>query len=240
MIKKLFPAVVLSALLPVFISCASVINGSLKTDGQADLDIRARLQPMISIVIRNLAAASGNAARDAPVLNGPEIARSMSSVPGIASVTFKNESPTAIEGPLKISRISDFLSNGNAGDFISFEQKNAAGEGYCAVNLSLDSGPRILGLLSPEISGYLELLMAPIKTGDKMTKKEYLDLISTFYGRAIADEISNSSIRAAVNFPGAIRSVKGGTFSGTRADFEIPLLDVLVLETPLNYEVVWK
>jgi len=239
MMKKLILAVVTTALLTAFLSCASQINGSLTGDGQADLNIRARLEPKISDFIRRLSAASGTAAPDT-LLNGPEMAKSMSNAPGVASVTLKNTSPSSIEGPVKISRISDFLSSGQVSGLISFEQKNASGEGVCAVNLSLASGPWLLSLLSPEITGYLSALMAPIATGEALTKAEYLALVGSFYGKAIADEISGSSIRASVNFPGAIQSVKGGTFTGKRADFEIPLIDILVLETPLNYEVVWK
>jgi hypothetical protein len=82
--------------------------------------------------------------------------------------------------------------------------------------------------------------MAPIATGEAMTRSEYLALVASVYGKAIADEIASSSIRASVNFPGTIQRIKGGNFSGRRADFDIPLLDILVLETPLSYEVVWK
>jgi len=37
-----------------------------------------------------------------------------------------------------------------------------------------------------------------------------------------------------------VQSVRGGTFSGRRAEFSIPLVDILVMETPLSYEVVWR
>jgi hypothetical protein len=65
-------------------------------------------------------------------------------------------------------------------------------------------------------------------------------MVSTVYGKGIADEIAQSAIRASIEFPGPVQSVRGGTFSGSRADFTIPLLDMLVLETPLSYEAVWK
>jgi hypothetical protein len=240
MMKNILLAVITAVLLPVFASCASRINGSLMGDGQADMGINAELKPGMSALIARLAALSGTAKPGAPLLDGPSLAASMAKAPGIASVSFTNKTPSSIEGPVKISRINDFLSSGRVNGLISFEQKNSAGEGYCAVNFNLASGPQMLGLISPEITIYLEALMAPIATGEKMTKKEYLDSVASIYGKAIADEISSSSIRASVNFPGAIQRVKGGNFSGRRADFDIPLLDILVLETPLSYEVVWK
>jgi len=236
--KNIFLAVVTAALLLAFPSCASRINGSLAEGGQADLGINAELKPGMSALITRLAALSGTPG--APLLDGSSLAASMAKAPGIASVSFTNKTPSSIEGPVKISQINDFLSSGKASGLISFEQKNAAGEGYCAVNFNLASGPQMLGLISPEITMYLSALMAPIATGEALTRPEYLNLVASVYGKAIADEISSSSIRASVNFPGAIQRVKGGNFSGKRADFDIPLLDILVLETPLSYEVVWK
>jgi hypothetical protein len=82
--------------------------------------------------------------------------------------------------------------------------------------------------------------MAPLVTGEELTKTEYLELVSTLYSKAISDEIAGSTIRAAIDFPGAVTSVAGGAYSGKRASFDIPLLDLLVLETPLRFEVVWK
>jgi len=240
MIKKIFPAVVTVTLLSFFASCASQINGSLAGEGQADLGVNADLKPGMSALIGRFAALAGTAKPGAPLLDGPSLAASMARAPGIASVSFTNKTPSSIEGPVKISRISDFLSGGNTGGIIIYEQKNSAGEGICAVNFNLASGPQMLGLISPEISMYLSALMAPIATGDKTTKSEYLALVASVYGKTIADEISSSSIRASVTFPGAIQRVKGGTYSGRRADFDIPLLDILVLETPLSYEVVWR
>jgi len=229
-------------------SCASQMSGSLKEDGQADLQIRAALEPRMTALIGRLSAASGVSQPDAPVLNGPAITASMSSAPGVASVSFKNTAPAAIEGPVKITRIGDFLAPGMAAaaaaggakkaGFINFEQ-NAPG-GKCTINLNLDSGPEILTLISPEISDYLSALMAPLATGEALTRAEYLILVSSVYGRGIADEISKSLIRASIDFPGTIQSVQGGTFTGKRADFAIPLLDIFVLETPLSFEVIWR
>ena len=58
------PAVI--ALLVLFIlllsSCAAQINGSLKGDGQADLNVYVALEPRMTALIRGLAVASGMAA----------------------------------------------------------------------------------------------------------------------------------------------------------------------------------
>jgi hypothetical protein len=232
-------------------SCTARINGSLREDGQADLQIYAALEPRMTALIGGLAAATGALQPGAPILDGPSIADSMAKAPGVASASLKNTTPTAIEGQVKIARIGDFLAPGLAASaaqakkgpgFITFEQNVPArtGGGHCTINLSLDSGPEILALISPELGDYLSVLMAPLATGESLTKTEYLTLLASIYGKGIADEISKAFFRAEIEFPGPVRSVTGGTFSGKKAEFEIPLLDILVLEKPLSYEVSWR
>ncbi|GHV95335.1 hypothetical protein AGMMS50293_16550 [Spirochaetia bacterium] len=230
-----------------FSSCAAQIRGPLNADGSADLQIRASLEPRMAALIRSLSAVATGPAMDGPLLDGPAIAQSMSNAPGISSVSFSNTAPAAIEGPVRVSQIGDFLAAGGSAPggstsgssgFISFEQ--SSGRGRCSIGLSRETGPEILSLLSPEISEYLSVLMAPLATGEQISKAEYLELVSTVFGKALADEISRSTIRVSIDFPGAIQSVRGGTFSGRRAEFTVPLPDLLVLETPLSYEVIWK
>jgi len=242
MSKKIAPILLLVVL--ALSSCAARINGSLLSDGQADLSVYASLEPRMTMLIGGIAAASGMVAPGAPLLNGPSISASMSAAPGVASVSLANRTPAAVEGPVKISRLGDFLApgmdGGNARGFITFEQGAASQGGRCAIDLSLDSGPEILSLMSPEIGDYLAALMAPLATGERLTKTEYLALVSSVYGRGIADEIAGAAINAAIDFPGQVQSARGGTFSGRRAQFAIPLLDLLVLETPLSYEIRWR
>jgi len=220
------------AVLPFF-SCAGRISGPLNADGSAELAVAISLEPRMAMLLRNLAVVTQ--AADRPLLDGPAIALSLSAAPGIASASFKNTSPAAIEGPVRVSSITAL---GGGVDFISFEQDSSGGR--CLISIDRATGPEILGLLSPEIADYLAALMAPLATGESMSKAEYLALVGSVYSRAISDEISRSRILASITFPGPIRAVRGGTFTGNRADFDIPLPDLLVLETPLSYEVGWN
>ena len=221
------------------VSCTARIQGSIQSDGRADLHINAALEPRMTMLLTGLAAASGAMEPGATLLNGPAIAASMATAPGIASISFENTAPAAIDGPVKITKMGDFLANRRTGGFIRFTQNFPAG-GRCLVNLNLKSGPEVLALISPDVTVYLEALMAPLATGEKLTKKEYLELVGSVYGKAIADEIGRASVRVSIDFPGPIQSARGGSYSGTRAEYTISLLDLLVLETPLYYEIVWK
>jgi len=217
-------------------SCTARIDGNITAAGSAVMTVSMSLGQRVTALIRSIAAAGGQ--EPAQILDGQSIARSMSKASGIDSVTFKNTSPSAVEGQVRISQINTFLASTDKKGFITFEQGNSGGR--CVFSINMENCPAMIEYLSSDICDYLNALMAPIATGEKMTKAEYLELVASFYNKSISDEIASSRIRASVDFPGAVTSAKGGTFSGKRAVFDIPLLDLLVLETPLVYEVNWK
>ena len=223
----------------LFSSCAAQISGNLDSKGAGNFTLNVGLKPRFTQIVRSFRSLVGE--QNALVLDGQFIASSLAQAPGVASVSFSNTSPQTITGPVKITKIDDFLASGNAQGFIRCEQISAnQGSGNCTITLSRETGAEILSLISSDIAIYLEALMAPIATGESMSKSEYLELVGSFYDAGIKNEIAESSIQASIDFPGAIQSVKNGTFSGRRAEFIIPLLDILVLEQPLIYEVVWK
>jgi hypothetical protein len=224
-------------LVVLFFSCTTRISGSLAPGGTGEFAISTSLEPRMAALIRTLVAMGGGGEF---ALNGEAIAQSMTTAPGVDSVSFRNTGPVAIEGLIKISKIGDFLAPaGGAKGFITFEEAKSGG-GRLTINLNREVGPEILSLISPEVADYLSALMAPLATGEGMTKAEYLVLVSSVYGKVVADEISRSSIRAAIDFSSPVNAVRGGTYSGKQATFTIPLLDLLVLESPLAYEVTWK
>ncbi|MDR1286024.1 MAG: hypothetical protein LBK08_00290 [Treponema sp.] len=235
--KRLF---LFGIILPLFVSCTAGIKGRLAADGSGEFTVSTSLEPRTAALIRSLKSVAGPSPGTEPVLDGESIARSMSSAPGIRSVSFRNTDSRSIEGLLAVSHIGEFLAPaGGKGGFITLEQ-GAGGVSRLSIIMNRDSAPGILSLVSAEVSDYLAALMAPLVTGEDLTRAEYLSLVASIYGQGTADEIARGSIQAAVDFPGQVRSVRGGSCSGKTAEFTIPLLDLLVLETPLSYEVSWS
>jgi hypothetical protein len=237
--KDLF---LLSAVLLLLASCSARINGNLKRDGSAELAIRASLEPRMAALIRSLDAASSSGS-GGMVIDGAAIGRSMAAAPGISSVFLRNADPVTVEGTIAVSRIDQFLMlpesrGGGRLRFIQYEQ--GAGGGRLVISLDRDSAPQLISLISGDVTEYLSALMAPAATGEILTRAEYLVLVASVYGKAAAGEIAAAKINAVLDFPGSVSAVRGGSFQGSRVQFEVPLLDLLVLESPLSYEVTWK
>jgi len=238
--KIIFRGLVFGVLFCAFLSlfsCATRINGALAADGGAALSVSMALEPGITAVIRRSLAAAGG--QTGNVLDGAAIAQSMSNAPGIALVSLRNTTPAAVEGQVRIYAIGEFLAAADGRGFINFEQGSSGGR--CVINIDRSNGPEILELLSPQIVDLVNALMAPLATGEVMSKGEYLELVASFYNNtAISNEIADSRIRASIEFPGTVTSVRGGTFSGRTANLDIPLIDLLVLETPFICIVTWN
>ena len=224
-------------LLALFFSCSARIDGTVREGGAAELKLQTALEPRTSALIRSFQGFMGEGA-DAPVLDGRAISLSMAAAPGVRSVSLVNTGPEAMNGGISISNVGDFLASGAAGNrFITFNEGREASS--IVISLDRNSAPELIARLSPEVEDYLMALMAPVVIGEPDTRLEYIALISAVYGRPLANEISEAKIRAFIEFPRPIKTIRGGTASGRQAEFEVPLLDILVLEQPLGYEVSW-
>ncbi|GHV25107.1 hypothetical protein AGMMS4952_02050 [Spirochaetia bacterium] len=225
--------------------CSGRINGNLRRDGSAELTLEIRLEPRMSALIRSLSALSGRAKTDQeiPIINASAIARSMAAAPGIESVNLQNRSSSSIAGNISISHIDEFLAlpDAKAGNtlgkrFITY----IPGNSRLLINLDRDTAPLVLAMISEDVRDYLSALMAPAATGEHLSQAEYLELVSDFYGQGLADEIAAAGITVSIGFPGPVSVVKGGTRNGPQARFELSLVELLVLENPLEYEVIWQ
>ena len=227
-------------LLAALFSCSARIDGIVREGGAADITVRASLEPRTIALVRSMRDFMGEAP-DAPVLDAPAMSRSIAAAPGVRSASLKNAGTAGIEGEISLANVGDFLASGGAqGRFITYTQGQTAGSSSIVVNLDRSSAPELISRLSPELGDYLLALMAPVVSGERSTRQEYLDVLALVYGRGLADEIAAGSIRATVEFPRNITSIQGGTIAAAnRAQFEIPLIDLLVLETPVRYEVSW-
>ncbi|MCL2479555.1 MAG: hypothetical protein FWF22_08635 [Treponema sp.] len=236
-----------AAFIVLFSSCSSQVSGVLRGGGSADLVIKASLQPRMSALIRSLKTVLGNsntaiaASGTDLILDGVSITRSMQASPGVSSVQFTNSGPAALDGTIAVSKVEDFLSSGASTQFITFSESSVNGKPSGRILISLDRKtiPALLVYFSAETSDYLSALMAPAVIDEDISKTDYLSLVSSLYGQGVADEIQAASINVTLQLPGPVTSVRGGSFTGNQAVFDVSVLDLLVLDTPLSWEIVW-
>jgi len=222
-------------LLALFLSCSARIDGVVKEGGAAEVNLSAALGSRTVSLIQSLKSFMGDT-RNTPIMDAGAISRSLAAASGITSASLKNTSAEGLEGTIAISNVGDFLLS-EKDMFITYTE--SATSSSIIVVLDRDSAPLLISRLSPEVAEYLSALMAPVALGEYMSSADYLSLVAMIYGRSLADEIASAQIKASIEFPRQVSSVTGGSSSGRKAEFNIPLLDLLVLEKPLRYEVKW-
>jgi len=221
--------------LAVFLSCSARIDGVVMAGGSAEINVRASLGSRTVGLVQSIRSFMGDT-RNTPTLDAGAINRSLAAASGVKSSSLKNTSAEALEGTIVISNVGDLLLS-EKDMFITYSESTALSS--ITVVLDRNSAPLLISRLSPEVEEYLSALMAPVVLGEYMSSGDYLSLISMVYGRPLADEIAEARIKASLEFPRQVTSVSGGSSSGRRAEFDIPLLDILVLEKPLRYEIKW-
>ena len=238
--RNIFISIVFFSL--IFVGCSARINGNLYENGSADLSLNTALEPRMAVLIRSFSRLNNNSStQNNNVIDGASIAASMTQAPGVKAINLRNINPTTIEGTINIAKINDFLTISGSQNFISYEQTGTNGK--ITITLNRNTAPQIVSVLSPDIADYLSALMAPVATGEALSRREYISLVQSVYGRGVADEISSARVQLSITFPRQINTIRGGTISGTsrnRGEFDIPLIDLLVLENNLIYEVTWR
>ena len=222
----------------LFFSCSAQIAGIVSENGAGEIFITTSLGPATIELIQSVQNSLWGQTGNANVLDGQEISRSMASAPGVGSITLMNTGPASLHGSLVVSNMGDLLAMpGTENRFITYSTEG--GSSSLLIHMDRGNAPILISMLSPDVEEYLLALNAPIVTGEDESREEYLGLLRRFYSSAIADEISSANILAIFHFPRPVRSALGGEIDGRIVEFNIPLLDVLVLEQPLRYEAHW-
>ncbi len=121
---------------------------------------------------------------------------------------------------------------------------HTAETGTITVTLSRAIIGDAIALLPPESADYLELLMAPVFTGEQLTAQDYRDTVGAMYGKNLARELDESFFYLVIESPGPIsaaRITEPGTVTSEnrRARFAVPLVALLVMEKDVTATVTY-
>lgn len=198
------------------ISCTDDLNLKFNSDGSADMEFSAQAGQALTKMLQGFADSTGSAS----VIDTKDIASELTAngftnvkvIPkGLAGFTatgkdLKRESPVFSSGIVTATDKADKSVKFRAE--LTGEQLQSLYEGS-------DEQTKML----------LDLLLAPVFTGEKMSEDEYVDLISSFYGASVGQEIKDSKVNLKVE------DSKGKKFTKT-----IPLVKLLTLEEPVIFE----
>lgn len=233
--KKLKIAFVFTLLVSilVFTSCSPNLHIKLSDSGDVSYTFNATISPMMEEMARSFSGSES----DVPLFNRIQIQDSLESA-GFEDVTVKVPDNSSVS-ILGFILEKESLEKKDDSDLLPLIPSslvlNGGGKtpGELKVSLSSEVLTKIVELIPPETAEYIDLLSAPVFTGDEMSAVEYAELIAAIYGETAVKELEKGIVQVTVEVPYKINSsfVSIDTASVSYKDkiavFNIPLIDIL-------------
>ena len=219
--KKIFYFSLISILIFTIFSCSPALSISLKNDDSADIQLEiSNTESFFSNFSAFMDFSEDNFYdKEILSLNLEEL--------GFSNINLE----TGKNADLKLFAQLKNLSN--------LEQENPLSslfiknENSFEISINPDNLIDILETL-PEITDYLDLLMAPVYTGEELSEQEYLELFASVYGESFAKDFENTTFMLQVNVSEKINNIEiakdniaSVNFEGNVANIKIPLYKLL-------------
>lgn len=140
---------------------------------------------------------------------------------------------------LETGKNADLKLSAKLKNFSQLEEENpitsllSKNENSFEISINPDNLIDILETL-PDVTDYLDLLMAPVYTGEELTEQEYLELFASVYGESFAKDFENTNFVVQINVLEKIQNIETAkdniasvNFEGNVANIKIPLYKLL-------------
>lgn len=227
-LTRLATIATLAALAILFAGCSPAIVVTVSADGAGSASFRAEASESAEAIVRRFTGAQ------AQIFDKDEIVASVTKA-GFAIDSLEFPGRAGIALACSVPAVDGILSRA-----VTVSKVNRK----LSFTLSRESVAAALTLMPASTGDYLDLLMAPVFTGEELKKDEYESIIAAAYGKTLAAELKKSTITITVRCPQAARTAKINptgiaATSGNGALFTIPLSALLAMEAPILASVEW-
>lgn len=206
--------------LTFFSGCVPVLEVEVKADGGYTVSYAVALGEKFIDTISSVTGAG----IDTPVFNADEF-KSQLAKTGMKNIYAVTPALNAIVLSVPISAKEKNIFS----DSKMISRNVVSGKNNMTLTLSSESLIKIYNALPEETRAYIDLFMAPVFTGETMTKDEYVELVSMVYGNPLAEEITDAKLTLAMSPPEKKNQKR----------FSVPLIDLLLMSKPVSFSVSW-
>ena len=237
-------------------SCAVSNEITIRNDGSGFSNVKIVLDPLSVAYMSDLMESFGGGLDEGTALfDIVSIRAAFAARKGVELVGIEPEGADVLRLEIEFDDVgaildSETTDNGHDAEPISFRSAGPSRE--LKVHFSRENFSGITGLFVLPDSPITVLV--PYTENDFLSRDEYLEVTQYAFedyleGRSMEDILTSSGISVAVEPPGTITRVLGGstelpepnqTAGQPKATFFIPLLDILTLEEDLIFSVSWQ
>ncbi len=176
------------------------------------------------------------------IIDVNQVKNDLSSDKNLSEVVFKSNKINKYNGSFFVKNIDELFNNNTKGippELQIFNIVDKGGIKTLTIRISIDNY-EYLKQSVPALQDENIDLFGPTANVD-VSQEEYLDMMSFSLGDDGPKDILDSSIKLYVSVDGLIKDVKGGMLqSKNKAEFIIPLLDLVLLKKTLTYSVSYR
>lgn len=213
----------------------------LKKDGSGTVSSRIEVKQILVDYFANFAEVTGDSTdiSDGKLFDKEEIKKEIEKKPGVKVASIKTSGKNLLTTKLEFTNIEEIFKS----------EKDLTSAGVISLT---DSGSnkefrfhldkknyKQLSTLIPVLSNPIMESLGP-QEDDSTSESDYLDMISFALGKDGPKAVKNSFVNVIVHVQGKIISQKGGKVSGKIVTFSIPLINILLLNKPLDYTITFN
>ena len=214
--------------------CSAQVGAKLGADRSAVVTVWAELPEAAAAKLDQLRGVEPGTV--APLFDAA-LARAGAAERGVKALEVSTPGPRSFRGRFEVPDLAALAASSGA----PIELRSDAKGGSLAIRIDR-KGAAALYALFPGVDPYLlESLSPPALDGSDLTRAEYREMLGALLGSKTLPAVDASAVELVVELPGAPdpRTAKGFVVEGGTAKVRLPLLDLLVLETPILLSVAW-
>jgi hypothetical protein len=220
-------------------ACSASVSSAIRADGSATMSIQADVTEAVAAKLRKLGTAAGGTGQTAPFFDQGAIRTSIAARPYLSLNELSSPSLDSLRLSVDVRSLRELAEAPDVkGSGLVVLTK---GPSWTEYRFRLDRGDiKTLRALLPGIDpALMDALAPPAFDTDPVTAADYRTMLRSLFGEKAMPSIDAAAVTLAVSVPGTILDSGGGSLSGSTLTAKIPMLQILVLERPVEVWVRW-
>jgi hypothetical protein len=240
--RALAPATLSLALLALLPSCGGDFKAALSRDGSAQFTVAVSVPAGVAKKLREFRASGGTADPNAPLFDPALIKVETAKREGMTIASISAPDSNSLAAVVRIANLKRTVDRElSPTGFATLTSKD--GVTTLRVRITRDNASSVHRIVPGLDRELIDALAPPSLEGTPVTKDEYRLNLKAMFGSKNALAIETSKVTISFTAPSAIIASGGfptGGINSATAVISIPMLDLMVLERPIEFWISWK
>jgi hypothetical protein len=226
----------------LFSACSAHTSTVIRADGGAVISVQASIPEAIAVKFRKLASIDGSSSPGAAgsFFDAAAIRSSLEKKPGVSVLSLEQSGPNSIHLELSVRSLDEIAASPDLKNTGVLTLSRSPLWTECRFHLARGKASALSSLMPGIDPNLLDALSPPALEEDPVTAEEYKTMLKTVLGETAMPAMEAAAIKLNITAPGEVIDSGGGSLSGSTLSTKLPIIDLLVLEKPIDVWIRWK